>query len=105
MSSDLLLLPGLIATPHRFLWCPDYAAVILSDVHLGSQAVLASQGLYVPDRHSSALHRAWEEMRLRQPALVVIAGDVFDAPTPDAGAVELCRQLLGRLPSNCRACR
>jgi putative SbcD/Mre11-related phosphoesterase len=105
--SDLPLIDGFIATPDRFLWHPESGTAILSDLHLGIEAVMARQGMSMPPMGMAALRRAWRNMaeRLRASTSgrrVVIAGDLFDSPTPDQSAIALARQLLSELPPETR---
>jgi putative SbcD/Mre11-related phosphoesterase len=101
--SDLLLIDGFHATPQRFLWHPAIGTAILSDLHLGIEAVMAAQGMSLPPMGMPALRKAWRAMadRLRTSTSgrrVVIAGDFFDAPAPDQAAILLARELLSELP-------
>jgi putative SbcD/Mre11-related phosphoesterase len=102
--SDLLLIDGFHATPQRFLWHSASGTAILSDVHLGIEAVMAAQGMSLPPMGMPALRAAWRAMvdRLWASTVgrrVVIAGDFFDAPAPDQAAIPLARGLLSELPS------
>ena len=84
VSSDLLVLkaPAVYATPHRFLWLPAGRTAVLSDLHLGAAMELAARGLPVPDASGPAMACAWTALIARQPAHVIIAGDLFDSPRP-----------------------
>lgn len=101
MPCDFPILPGLLATPARFVWHASSRSAILADVHLGLHTSLAEAGLFLPDTALGALRRAWDHLVSCDPARLIIAGDLFDCPTPDAGAVDLCRDLFSRLPPDC----
>src|SRR4051794_36266433 len=90
MAADLPVLPGVLATPNRFLWCPESRTAILADLHLGQAASLARAGLFVHDQALPALRQAWDFLVARSPERVIIAGDLFDAPRVDEEAVAVC---------------
>jgi metallophosphoesterase superfamily enzyme len=90
---------GFFASPHRFLWHAATRTAVLSDLHLGAEASLARQGLYLPDTSSAAIRRAWHEIASLSPARVVLAGDVFDAREPDGRAVGLFGDLVAAVAS------
>lgn len=98
---DLALPDDFFATPHRFLWHGPSRTAILSDLHLGVEATLAGQGLYLPDTSSAVVRTAWARLVDRQPAQVVIAGDVFDSARTFEDSVPFFRELLAMLPRNC----
>jgi metallophosphoesterase superfamily enzyme len=85
---------GFQASPHRCLWHDPTRTAVLADLHLGAETSLARQGLYIPDTSSAAIRRGWQEIASLKPARIVLAGDVFDSKTPDAGAIALFRDLV-----------
>jgi metallophosphoesterase superfamily enzyme len=99
--TDLPLADGFFATPYRFLWHASSRTAILSDLHLGVEATLARQGFYLPDTSTAAIRAAWERIVERQPAQVVIAGDLFDAPATMPAALPLFQTLLATLSQSC----
>jgi metallophosphoesterase superfamily enzyme len=90
----------MVASPHRFLWHGATRTAILSDLHLGAEQSLARQGLYLPPTSWKAILGAWERVVALDPAHLILAGDVCDAPE-DTGLEELA-MLLERRPKNCR---
>ena len=102
---DLALASKIFATPERFLWCPESRTVVVADVHVAIEESLAGAGLYVPELQGAGpggdLGRRWEKLVERGPRRVVVAGDLFDRPEPGRRAVEMCWELLRRLPGEC----
>jgi metallophosphoesterase superfamily enzyme len=92
---------GFALSPWRFVWHAATRTAVLSDVHLGAEASLAAAGIYLPGDGGEGILRSWGEVVKAAPARVVIAGDLFDSPVPDAAAVELFREMLKRLPAGC----
>lgn len=91
---------GLVASPHRFLWHGATRTAILSDLHLGAEKSLARQGLYLPPTSWKAILAAWDRVVSLDPAHLILAGDVCDAP--DGTGLEEFSMLLERRPKNCR---
>ena len=87
----------------RFAWHEATRTVVIADVHLGAEVSLARQGIYLPDVSTRGILRAWDEVVKVGGAggagakRVVMAGDVFDTPVPNAGAVGLLERLMGML--------
>jgi putative SbcD/Mre11-related phosphoesterase len=100
-----LLGDGFEATPQRFLWHEATATAVLSDVHLGAEAELRRRGIFMPDVSGAAIRAAWrllcERLRAAGNSRLIIAGDLFDVPTPDGPAVAMAVELLRALPAGC----
>jgi putative SbcD/Mre11-related phosphoesterase len=99
--TDLEILPGLCATPDRFLFHVPTRTAILSDLHLGFEAAAHASGNALPERTSGALRAAWQRVLVRAPAEIIIAGDVFEKSAPDAAAVALLQEVLALTPASC----
>jgi putative SbcD/Mre11-related phosphoesterase len=108
--NDLEIADGFLATPQRFLWHEASGTAVVADVHLGAEAELTRRGILMPDVSRRALEIAWKCMadRLRQRSArgenghVVIAGDLFDVPSPDPEARAAAIRLIQELPQNCQ---
>jgi putative SbcD/Mre11-related phosphoesterase len=101
MDGSLSLVDGFVAAPYRFLWHAASRTAILADLHLGAEVGLARQGLHLPDISSKAIYLAFEQMIARGPARVIIAGDLFDVPDPDAEAIAQFENLVSQIPADC----
>lgn len=105
--SDLEIVDGFVATPQRYLWHEASGTAVVADLHIGAEAELTRRGIFMPDISSRALAAAWscmvERLRERKGAgRVVIAGDLFDVPAPDADARAAATGLMEALPQNCQ---
>ncbi len=98
--SDLALVDGFFATPHRFVWHAASRTAICSDLHLGIESSLADAGIPLPSSSTNTL-AAWQHITARNPAHIVVAGDLFDSAAPGESAIEMFRNLLAVLPSDC----
>ena len=92
---DVQLLPGLLATPYRFLWHPATRTAILADLHLGSS--LSSQATVGP-----RLTDAWRQLAARRPQRVILAGDLLDDPPAASSQIPVFQALMELLPAGCR---
>ncbi|HUO08940.1 MAG TPA: metallophosphoesterase [Phycisphaerae bacterium] len=106
---DLPLTPTLLATPHRFLLHTPTNTAILSDLHLGIEHTMRQQGLAFPNINEQKIRESWQHLRTRLEANtgrggsnntghIIIAGDLFDSPSPDPASLALARDLLNDLP-------
>jgi putative SbcD/Mre11-related phosphoesterase len=99
-------LDGFVFTPQRFLWHEATATAVLSDVHLGAEAELRRRGIFMPDVSGKGIWAAWgvlcERLKAAGRSRLVIAGDLFDVPAPDAKAVAMAVELFRALPDGCR---
>ncbi len=104
MTGSLQLPPPFdqfVASPYRFLWHSGLRTAILSDLHLGAEASLARQGIFLPDISTEAVTGAWKEMLALKPAQIIIAGDLFDSPDAGAEAFAFFRLLLDQAGADC----
>lgn len=97
---DLPLQHHFLATPHRFLLHTPSNTAILSDLHLGIEHTLRQQGIAFPPTNNAAIQRGWQHLRQRlgEHGKIIIAGDLFDSPTPDPDSLSLARTLINELP-------
>ncbi len=128
-TQNLPRTPTLLATPHRFLLHTPTNTAILSDLHLGIEHAMRQQGLAFPNINEQKIRESWRhllttlESRAHQNKShsetnsgeahspneahpggggggVIIAGDLFDSPTPDPAALALAHELFAALPKN-----
>jgi metallophosphoesterase superfamily enzyme len=91
MNTDLPITPDLFATPDRFLWHPATRTAILADLHLTA-----------PFPGNSPTRAAFARLAARNPARVILAGDLVDLPELNESALAACRDLFALLPTACR---
>jgi metallophosphoesterase superfamily enzyme len=103
---DFPNIDGFETTAERYLWHEATGTAILSDVHLGAEAELRRRGIFMPDVSGKGIRAAWgnlcQRLKAAERSQVIIAGDLFDVPTPDAAAVEVAVELVRALPAGCR---
>ena len=74
--SEMELAPGLWISDLLCAWLPEERACIAADLHLGFEAVAASDGAHFPKRQKAVLlHRLCAILDRHRPELLVIAGD------------------------------
>jgi|GEM_PF-3042287 len=99
--AELELVPGWFACADRYLWHGPTKTVVLADVHLGYEVELAKRGNFFVSVNMPALRPIWNRMAQRGPRHVIVAGDLFDAKTPDAATIGHALELFGALPRGC----
>ena len=76
------LYPSLRLLPEGALWVDDGKVLVVADVHLGKAATFRAFGLPVPEGDNARdLQRLLELVRKCRAAHLVIAGDLFHAPS------------------------
>ena len=124
----LPLTPTLLAAPHRFLRHTPTNTAILSDLHLGIEHTMRQQGLAFPNINEQKIRESWrhllatlqsrapenksssethsgnethsEETYSESGGGVIIAGDLFDSPTPDPASINLAHELFNAPSQN-----
>ncbi len=90
MATDLLTLAGQTfhLLPTRCLYWQEAQALVLADLHLGKAAHLRHHGLPVPEGHTADdLARLTASIHQTQPREIIIAGDLFHAPSAQSPTI------------------
>lgn len=80
--NPFLEIPSIALLPEGAVFLSDSATLVVADVHLGKSAAFRAQGLPVPEGDTVRdLQRLLELARKSHAAHLVVAGDLFHAPS------------------------
>ncbi|MCC7375025.1 MAG: metallophosphoesterase family protein [Verrucomicrobiales bacterium] len=101
-SSALPIAPGLQVDPRRAVWLPEFAVLVIADLHLGYVWVERSRGALLPLVSDDAPRRLLELIADYQPRQCVFLGDTLHATAEfDVLGSELS-ELINAIGSRCQ---